>query len=489
MPSLALPSLRRAFTLILIASIGVLGAFAAERVDAATTPSYISMENGLDPSILGPDPCTSLANTLGQCTYTHLDPASAPPLAIDREPSTTTASTPADPNAPCGGMTPSKQDGTGWTCTFSDEFSGTQLDATKWTQQLSSDGTTGGGSGSNAACFTGSGANVGVGGGELRLTVRKEAAPISCPQGGRKAPFTTRFTGGGVYSLNKFSQTYGRFEVRAAFPATVRAGLQSALWLWPNNALRYGPWPGSGEIDTAEYYTNRPGFVVPTLHYNANPLQKDTYRGINTTQNAFCHFDAPGAFHDYTVVWNPGLISVYYDGTLCLFDHYKPLTLSAPAPFDQPFFMALTAALGVSGTANAYTEGATELPATTRVDWVRAWRLGSSGSPVAPAQRALMRLTLPRAGVPMTAGGRVRLTAACPRGGPTCRGKIALVASGGRRLAHTTFALGAGHRKTVTLRLGATARRLVRRRHTVRVSVRVRGSGLTNVTKPLTLRA
>ena len=40
-------------------------------------------------------------------------------------------------------------------------------------------------------------------------------------------------------------------------------------------------------------------------------------------------------------------------------------------PFDQPFFIALTQALGV-GT-NHFTPGTTELPATTQIDWVRAW--------------------------------------------------------------------------------------------------------------------
>lgn len=469
---------RRAFALILV-GLGVLG---AARADAAT-PTSISMEQGLDPSILGPDTCTSLMNTLGQCTYTHLDPAYAPPLAIERQPSTTTASTPSDPGARCGGMTL-----TGWSCTFSDEFSGTQVDATKWTQQLSADGTTGGKSGPTDACFTGSGDNVAVAGGELRLTVRKEAAPISCAQGGNKPAVGTQFTGGGLYSLKKFSQTYGRFEVRAAFPATVRAGLQSALWMWPDNPTRYGLYPASGEIDIAEYYTERPGFVVPTLHYNVNPAVKDTHRGINATQNALCHFDTPGQFHNYTVVWDPSLIAIYYDGTLCMFSHYKPLALNPPAPFDQPFFLALTAALGLSGTSNGYVEGVTELPATTRIDWVRAWRRGATDPAAAPTQLVKMRLRLPKAGVPMTKTGRVRIKATCPRGGPACRGKLSLVRAG-KRLAQTSFAIRAGKSKTVSLRLSASARRLVQRKRKVRVSVRVRGTGLTNVTKSVTLRA
>ena len=41
-----------------------------------------------------------------------------------------------------------------------------------------------------------------------------------------------------------------------------------------------------------------------------------------------------------------------------------------PAPFDQPFIVALTQALGVG--ANAVT-AATPLPATTQIDYVRVW--------------------------------------------------------------------------------------------------------------------
>jgi hypothetical protein len=39
-------------------------------------------------------------------------------------------------------------------------------------------------------------------------------------------------------------------------------------------------------------------------------------------------------------------------------------------PFNEPFFIALTQALGV-GT-NAFSSTSTPLPATTEVDWVRA---------------------------------------------------------------------------------------------------------------------
>jgi hypothetical protein len=84
----------------------------------------------------------------------------------------------------------------------------------------------------------------------------------------------------------------------------------------------------------------------------------------------------PGTFNTYDVVWSPGTITVLYNGHVCLTDHPTPtFPLSSPQPFDKPFFIALTQALGLY--TNAYTPGVTQLPATTLVDYVRAWKAAS----------------------------------------------------------------------------------------------------------------
>jgi hypothetical protein len=46
---------------------------------------------------------------------------------------------------------------------------------------------------------------------------------------------------------------------------------------------------------------------------------------------------------------------------------------TAPEPFNQPFFLNITAALGMGLNAvNMHTP----MPATTKVDWVRVWQYG-----------------------------------------------------------------------------------------------------------------
>ena len=53
-------------------------------------------------------------------------------------------------------------------------------------------------------------------------------------------------------------------------------------------------------------------------------------------------------------------------------DSWNPLGLVRPAPFDQPFMVALAQALGIGG--NASDPATTPLPASTRIDYVRVWQ-------------------------------------------------------------------------------------------------------------------
>jgi beta-glucanase (GH16 family)/putative cell wall-binding protein len=246
-----------------------------------------------------------------------------------------------------------KADGSAWTCTFADEFDGTTLNGDRWVaQQTANSGYTSGGE-----CYLDSPNNVAVAGGTLRLTVRKEPAPFTClnPNGN----YITQYTGGMVSTAFGFSQTYGRFEVRAKLPAATVKGLQTALWLWPTNATKYGYWPGSGEIDIAEYYTQYPDRMIPYIHYN------DGGTDLNVTNN-WCLIATPTEFHSYVAEWTPTTITIVYDGVTCLID-----TLQPGHPFDQPFMVALTQALGILTNAADVT---TPVPATTQIDYVHVWR-------------------------------------------------------------------------------------------------------------------
>lgn len=266
---------------------------------------------------------------------------------------------PAPSPGPDCGAPISKSEGGNWQCSFSDDFNGTSLDTSKWTPQLSvtsgfTDGT---------SCFVNSPDNISVSNGSLNLTSRQEQSPIRC---GGLGP--TRYTSGMVSSGGGgFSQTYGRFEVRARISSAQVKGLQTSLWLWPVDATRYGPWPASGEIDFAEFFSAYPDRAIPYIHYS--PLL-----GVDPlATNNYCLISNPSAFHTYAAEWTRTSITIIYDGKVCLVDSWIPAPpLVKPQPFDQPFFIALTQGLGQGG--NAFDSSTTPLPATTTIDYVRVWR-------------------------------------------------------------------------------------------------------------------
>jgi beta-glucanase (GH16 family) len=287
-----------------------------------------------------------------------------------------TSPTPVPTDSDCGGATLRKPNGTAWVCSFDDEFDGTSLDRSKWLVQTTE--ATGFRSGSGIECFVDSPNNITVSNGALHLTVRKESAPFTC-----KTPstsYSSQYTSGMVDGYGRFTQTYGRFEVRAKLPNTTLPGLQETFWLWPSNPTEYGLWPNSGEIDFAEFYSRYNGSNIPYLHYD---LQQST---VNWTTNTNVYtalpapYNQPGmtctynttAFNTYTVLWAPGQIILQVNGQNCVIDNYSATNVTGAAPFDQPFFIALTQALGVG--ANAFDAGKTPLPATTDVDYVRIWK-------------------------------------------------------------------------------------------------------------------
>jgi beta-glucanase (GH16 family) len=270
---------------------------------------------------------------------------------------------------PCGGPLP-KSDGTQWVCTFDDEFSGTALDPTKWTPVTTDASKYSAGD----SCFVDRPSTISVSHGALRLTVRK-TAPFTCSTS--TGPKTTTQAAANVATTNRFSQAYGRFAVRAKFPPATVAGLHAALWLWPQSYTYGLLWPLSGEIDIAEEYSVHPDRAIPYVHYVFDPATIDLASSTNVPTNNYCLVKNVAAYHEYAVEWTPQAMTITFDKKVCLIDHYSALNalltpLQGSAPFDQPFFIALTQAVGVGS--NAYDPDTTPLPATTKIGWVRVWK-------------------------------------------------------------------------------------------------------------------
>jgi beta-glucanase (GH16 family) len=249
-----------------------------------------------------------------------------------------------------------KANGRAWKCTFADEFSGTSIDSRKWIGLT----TARSGLKGNGDCWVDTPANVAVGDGVLRLTTRKEPAPITCTTN-TGTTFDTEYTSGAVSTFGKFDQAFGRWEIRARFPQITTVGSQGALWLYPRE-LKYGA--GSGEIDIAEFYSTYPDRVIPFIHYNSATSDA-------SVTNNYCMVSDPWNFHRYSVEWLVGRITISIDGNVCVDHRVNPASpLVSPQPFDHPYTTNLMQSLGVGVNSRV---DATPLPLTTEVDWVHVW--------------------------------------------------------------------------------------------------------------------
>jgi len=181
--------------------------------------------------------------------------------------------------------------------------------------------------------------------------------------------FVTQYTGAMVSTWKRFLAGLRSLrDPRQVSRGPPSEGCRGALWLWPQNA-RYGPWP-------AIRRNRHCRALQQTIPTESCPPQSTTSLRLldpNATRTD-CMVSDPGEFH-------------HVPGRVDTIDHHDQVrrrgvqswTIGSrcfprkkPAPFDQPFFIALTQALGQG--ANAFDPSSTPLPATMEIDWVHVWK-------------------------------------------------------------------------------------------------------------------
>lgn len=155
-------------------------------------------------------------------------------------------------------------------------------------------------------------------------------------------------------------------------------GFWPAFWLNPSNITRYGPSPGSGEIDILETI-NDMKLMYPTMHYGGN-----TPETKGKSWNKIPSPDGTWAddYHVYSMLWEPDTIAMFIDGEEYLRVYSKAVDnengwytaypgAGENAPFDAPFYMIINFAVG--GNWPDPTDDTTVFPATMLVDYVRVF--------------------------------------------------------------------------------------------------------------------
>lgn len=334
-----------------------------------TAGTYNAGYNRVSESVLGQDLTATLRvegrKFLGSYDYWATLPANGTHPEVSTARFAIRIVSPAPQRNPsCGGQAPVKADGSRWVCTYDDEFNGPELDRRYWIPQETETSGFVTGTRTQYACAVDSPQTIDVQDGRLLLSLVNLGERRSCGKN-----LASQYAFGQVMHHQTYSQTYGKYEVRARIPDLRVPGAQQSFWLWPETDT-YGPWPASGEIDFAEMYSNTPGLDRPYLHY----LPGTTTRGTNDNVT---HAECPirvGDYNTYGVEWQPGRITILLNGKVCMINDYSSVVAGdgSSAPFDHPFYLALNQAMGALG--NQYDP--TQVPArlTTEVDWVRVWR-------------------------------------------------------------------------------------------------------------------
>jgi beta-glucanase (GH16 family) len=350
-----------AIALLVAAQLVVVATQPPDADEPAERPALEDMRGDSDEALEVGDPGPT--STALRAPITSLPPFVPPPAGTT--PSTQRPGSPPDTSAPApstGGCGPpiTKADGSAWVCTLADDFDGSSLDARTWSVERTK---TSAFSPSGRDCFVDDPDNVSVSGGMLHLVTRDEGQVFTCESTSAERNYPSAHTSGMVATSGKFSQAFGRFEVRAKLPPARVQGVATMFWLRPDDPFRYGAPPASGEIDFAAWSSRQPTVISPFVRYNPSSAQSQTID---------CVVADVEAFHTYVVEWAPSAITVFIDGRKCLENRWNALLLTPPAPFDQPFNLALTQGLGAGG--NEVQPGVTPLPAETTIDHVRVWR-------------------------------------------------------------------------------------------------------------------
>lgn len=217
------------------------------------------------------------------------------------------------------------------------------------------------------SCMVDTPQNTFVDGGNLTIRGTRTPSPITCaePSGGTR---TSDYAGAQLWTRDKFSQTYGRYEMRAKLPAG--RGFWPGFWTWPQESRYNDAW---AEIDIMEAYGYTDWIDVgATLH---EPRSGGDTRWCQDLIQPNVHAD----FHTYRMDWTAAGIAVYYDDRLCHNFTWQPQTgLTFPQPFDQPMFLILDLAVGFdwapAGETSPTVPRTTDLPGDMVIDYVRVWR-------------------------------------------------------------------------------------------------------------------
>jgi beta-glucanase (GH16 family) len=249
----------------------------------------------------------------------------------------------------------------GFELVFADEFSGTQLDTTKWITTMHFAGSKGGRYHNVSYLNYNLDENILFDNGVLHLKADRQTITGTDPAG------VYQYTGALISSDGKFDFKYGYIEMRAKYPGG--RGVWPVFWLLPKERMKWPP-----EFDIAEYYAGSSVMHMGLCHGSVHDPQWDSFGDTES--------GAEDGYRTYALEWSPGRAVWYLDGAI------KKVVEKSYVP-DMPMYIILnngvSSHIGPSGQPNDKTV----FPNSFEIDYVRVYQSKSD----VPANSPAMELT------------------------------------------------------------------------------------------------
>jgi beta-glucanase (GH16 family) len=238
----------------------------------------------------------------------------------------------------------------GLTLTWSDEFSGSELDLSSWNEEL---GNGSGGWGNNELeYYTASPKNVFISNGNLIIEARRETID------------KYDYTSSRLTTQGKRYFKFGRIDIRAKLPVT--KGIWPALWMLGTNINSAG-WPACGEIDIMELVGTYPSRVTGTMHWK--PLSgASVHKGADYSLMTGNFSDE---FHVFSIIWKQDTITWLVDDQVYLTTSITDVG-DANYPFNADQFFIFNVAVG--GNWPGSPDYSSVFPQRMFVDYVRIFQ-------------------------------------------------------------------------------------------------------------------
>lgn len=255
----------------------------------------------------------------------------------------------------------------GWNQVWRDDFNGTSLDSSNWSQEINGDG---GGNG-ELQYYTDRPENMWVNGGLLNIKAIREA------YNGKT------WTSARLRTKNAQDWTYGKIEARMKLPKA--SGTWPAFWMMSTESQRdsHG-WPNNGEIDIMEAAGTTED-IAGTLHYGAYwPYNGNT--GWPNPDNLMAGEAGRTKtdWHTYAVEWYEDHMVWSIDGVPKIsssrtkLDGVSPLRSNWDSFHNRPFHVILNLAIG--GWFPGFPDGSEGPEQLMQVDYVAVFKNDASWS-------------------------------------------------------------------------------------------------------------